>query len=209
MSYIEGESREQRVLFPEVLDDYISEENLVRFIDAFVDGLAMEELGFDRTAPQETGRPPYDPRDLLRLYIYGYVNRIRTGRTLERECRRNVELMWLMRKLRPDFKTITDFRKDNRKAFKGVFRQFVLLCKGLGLVGGELVAVDGSKFKAVNSGQRNFSQKKLEQRLKKIDEKVERYLDEMERGDEEGKDPEISAGELKQKIEKLKERKGR
>src|SRR6266850_704479 len=209
MSYIEGESREQRVLFPEVLDDYISEENLVRFIDAFVDGLAMEDLGFDRTAPQETGRPPYDPRDLLRLYIYGYVNRIRTGRTLERECRRNVELMWLMRKLRPDFKTITDFRKDNRKAFKGVFRQFVLLCKGLGLVGGELVAVDGSKFKAVNSGQRNFSQKKLEERLKKIDEKVERYLDEMERGDKEGKDTEISVAELKQKIEKLKERKGR
>jgi len=209
MSYIEGESREQRVLFPEVLDDYISEENLVRFIDAFVDGLAMEELGFDRTAPQETGRPPYDPRDLLRLYIYGYVNRIRTGRTLERECRRNVELMWLMRKLRPDFKTITDFRKDNRKAFKGVFRQFVLLCKGLGLVGGELVAFEVSKFKAVNSGQRNFSQKKLEERLKKIDEKVERYLDEMERGDKEGKDTEISVAELKQKIEKLKERKGR
>jgi CheY-like chemotaxis protein len=117
--------------------------------------------------------------------------------------------MWLMRKLRPDFKTITDFRKDNRKAFRGVFRQFVLLCKGLGLVGGELVAVDGSKFKAVNSGQRNFSQKKLEERLKKIDEKVERYLDEMDRGDEEGKDTEISAAELKQKIEKLKERKGR
>jgi len=209
MSYIEGESREQRVLFPEVLDDYISEENLVRFIDAFVDGLEMEELGFDRTAPKETGRPPYDPRDLLKLYIYGYVNRIRTGRTLERECQRNVELMWLMRKLRPDFKTITDFRKDNRKAFRGVFRQFVLLCKGLGLVGGELVAVDGSKFKAVNSGQRNFSQKKLEERLKKIDEKVERYLDEMDRGDEEGKDTEISAAELKQKIEKLKERKGR
>ena len=209
MSYIEGESREQRVLFPEVLDDYISEENLVRFIDVFVDGLAMEELGFDRPAPKETGRPPYDPRDLLRLYIYGYVNRIRTGRTLERECQRNVELMWLMRKLRPDFKTITDFRKDNRKAFRGVFRQFVLLCKGLGLVGGELVAVDGSKFKAVNSGQRNFSQKKLEERLKKIDEKVERYLDEMERGDKEGKDTEISVAELKQKIEKLKERKGR
>ena len=209
MSYIEGESREQRVLFPEVLDDYISEENLVRFIDVFVDGLEMEDLGFDRTAPKETGRPPYDPRDLLRLYIYGYVNRIRTGRTLERECQRNVELMWLMRKLRPDFKTITDFRKDNRKAFRGVFRQFVLLCKGLGLVGGELVAVDGSKFKAVNSGQRNFSQKKLEERLKKIDEKVERYLDEMERGDKEGKDTEISVAELKQKIEKLKERKGR
>jgi transposase len=209
MSYIEGESREQRVLFPEILDDYISEDNLVRFIDAFVDGLEMEELGFGRTAPNETGRPPYDPRDLLKLYIYGYLNRVRTGRRLERECQRNVELMWLMRKLRPDFKTITDFRKDNRKAFRGVFRQFVLLCKGLGLVGGELVAVDGSKFKAVNSGQRNFSAKKLEERLNKIDEKVERYLDEIERGDEEGKESEISAAELKQKIEKLKERKGR
>ena len=209
MSYVEGESREQRILFPEILDDYISEDNLVRFIDAFVDGLEMEELGFEGTAPKETGRPPYDPRDLLKLYIYGYLNRVRTGRRLERECQRNVELMWLMRKLRPDFKTITDFRKDNRKAFRGVFRQFVLLCKGLGLVGGELVAVDGSKFKAVNSGQRNFSAKKLEERLKKIDEKVERYLDEIERGDEEGKESEISAAELKQKIEKLKERKGR
>ena len=168
MSYVEGESREQRILFPEILDDYISEDNLVRFIDAFVEGLEMEELGFEGTAPKGIGRPPYDPRDLLKLYIYGYLNRVRTGRRLERECQRNVELMWLMRKLRPDFKTITDFRKDNRKAFRGVFRQFVLLCKGLGLVGGELVAVDGSKFKAVNSGQRNFSAKKLEERLKKI-----------------------------------------
>jgi transposase len=209
MSYVEGESREQRVLFPEVLDDYISEENVVRFIDAFVDGLEMEEQGFDRTAPKETGRPPYDPRDLLKLYIYGYVNRIRTGRTLERECQRNVELMWLMRKLRPDFKTISDFRKDNRKAFKGVFRQFVLLCKGLGLLAGELVAVDGSKFKAVNSGQKNFSQKKLEKRLKEIDQKVERYLDEMEQADKREKEGEISAQELKEKIARLKERKGR
>ncbi len=159
MSYVEGESREQRVLFPEVLDEYISEDNIVRFIDAFVDGLGIEELGFEGCTPKETGRPPYDPRDLLKLYIYGYLNRIRTGRTLERECHRNVELMWLMRKLGPDFKTITDFRKNNRQAFRGVFRQFVMLCKGLGLVGGELVAVDGSKFKAVNSGQRNFSAK--------------------------------------------------
>lgn len=209
MSYVEGASREQRVLFPEVLDDYISEDNLVRFIDAFVDGLKMGELGFNRSAPQETGRPPYDPRDLLRLYIYGYVNRIRTGRTLERECQRNVELMWLMRKLRPDFKTITDFRKDNRQAFKGVFRQFVLLCKGLGLVGGELVAVDGSKFKAVNSGQRNFTENKLERRLQELDQKVERYLDEMDRTDRSEKDSGSDKEELKQKIEKLKERKGR
>jgi len=209
MSYVEGESREQRVLFPEALDDYISEDNMVRFIDAFVDGLEMEDLGFDRTAPKETGRPPYDPKDLLKLYIYGYLNRIRTGRTLERECQRNVELMWLMRKLRPDFKTIADFRKDNRKAFRGVFGQFVLLCKGLGLVAGELVAVDGSKFKAVNSGQRNFSAKKFEKRLKEIDEKLEGYLDAMERADKQDKQAEMSAAELKEKIAKLKERKGR
>lgn len=209
MSYVEGESREQRILFPEVLDDYISEENMVRFIDAFVDGLDMEELGFDRSAPKETGRPPYDPRDLLKLYIYGYLNRIRTGRTLERECQRNMELMWLMRKLRPDFKTITDFRKDNRKAFKGVFRQFVLVCKQMGLLGGELVAVDGSKFKAVNSGQKNFSQTKLEKRLKEISQKVERYLDEMDRADKKEKRNEITAEELKEKIDRLKQRKGR
>jgi transposase len=209
MSYVEGASREQRILFPEALDDYISENNVVRFIDAFVDGLEMEELGFDRSAPKETGRPPYDPRDLLKLYIYGYMNRLRTSRKLERECQRNVELMWLMRKLGPDFKTISDFRKDNRKVFKGVFRQFVLLCKGLGLVAGELVVVDGSKFKAVNSGQRNFSPKKLEKRLKEIDKNVERYLDEMERADRQESQSEITVEELRQKIARLKERKGR
>jgi transposase len=209
MSYVEGESREQRVLFPEVLDDYISEENVVRFIDAFVDGLEMEELGFERSAPKETGRPAYDPRDLLKLYIYGYLNRIRTGRTLERECQRNMELMWLMRKLRPDFKTIADFRKDNRAAFKGVFRQFVLVCKQMGLLGGELVAVDGSKFKAVNSGQKNFSQRKLEKRLKEINKKVERYLDEMDQADKQEKHDEITAEELKEKIDRLQQRKGR
>ena len=209
MSYIEGESREQRILFPEVLDDYIGEDNVVRFIDAFVDGLEMEELGFDRSAPKESGRPSYDPRDLLKLYIYGYLNRVRTSRMLERDCQRNVELMWLMRKLRPDFKTIADFRKDNRKAFRGVFGQFVVLCKAMDLLGGELVAVDGSKFKAVNSGKKNFSQKKLEKRLKEIDQKVERYFDEMDRADKQEQQNEINAEELKQKIERLKERKGR
>lgn len=210
MSYIEGESREQRILFPEVLDDYISEDNGVRFIDAYVDGLEIEELGFKQSAPKETGRPPYDPRDLLKLYIYGYLNRLRTSRMLERECGRNLELMWLMRKLRPDFKTIADFRKENRQSFKGVFRQFVLLCKKMGLLGGELVAVDGSKFKAVNSGRRNFSAKKLEERLKEIDKKVERYLDEMERADKQEKPTEeITAAGLKEKIEQLKQRKGK
>jgi len=134
MSYIEGESREQRILFPEALDEYIGEDKAVRFIEVYVDRLELEELGFKQTAPKETGRPPYDPRDLLKLYIYGYLNRVRTSRMLERECGRNVELMWLMRKLRPDFKTIADFRKENRQCFKGVFRQFVLLCRD-GVIG--------------------------------------------------------------------------
>lgn len=208
MDYIEGESREQRILFPEVLDDYVSEENVVRFIDAFVDGLDLEELKFERAAPKETGRPSYNPRDLLKLYIYGYLNRLRSSRTLERECQRNLELMWLMRKLRPDFKTIADFRKDNRGAFKGLFRQFVMLCKQMGLLGGELVAVDGSKFKAVNSGQKNFSAKKLEKRLKEIDKKVEHYLAEMDRGDKQEQPTLASGAQLKEKIERLKERKG-
>jgi transposase len=171
---------------------------------------AMEELGFKQTAPKETGRPPYDPRDLLKLYIYGYLNRLRSSRMLERECGRNVELMWLMRKLRPDFKTIADFRKENRQAFRGVFREFVLVCKKMGLLGGELVAVDGSKFKAVNSGENNFSGKKLEQRLREIEQKVEHYLEEMEVADRKEKPPEqATVSELKNKIEQLKQRKGK
>ena len=210
MSYIEGASRGQRILFPEALDEYIGEDNAVRFIDAYVEGLGIEELGFKQTAPKETGRPPYDPRDLLKLYIYGYLNRVRTSRMLERECGRNVELMWLMRKLGPDFKTIADFRRENRQCFRGVFRQFVMLCKEVGLLGGEVVAVDGSKFKAVNSGQRNFNAKKLEPRLKEIDHKVERYLDEMERADQQEKPAQrMTAAELKDKIEQLQERKGK
>lgn len=210
MGYIEGASREQRILLPEALDEYIGEENAVRLIDAYVDGLEMEGLGFQQTVAKETGRPPYDPRDLLKLYIYGYLNRVRTSRMLERECGRNVELMWLMRKLRPDFKTIADFRKENRRCFKGVFRQFVLLCREMGMMGGELVAVDGSKLKAVNSGQNNFSAKKLERRLKEIDHKVEGYLDEMERADQQAKPAQkMTVAELKQKIEQLRARKGK
>ncbi|MBI2351816.1 MAG: IS1182 family transposase [Deltaproteobacteria bacterium] len=210
MSYIEGESRNQSLLFPEILDDYIIEDNLVRFIDAFVDGLKLEEMGFIHSVPESTGRPPYDPRDLLKLYVYGYINGIRSSRRLERECGRNVEVMWLLRKLRPDFKTIADFRKDNRNAFKGVFRQFTLLCKEMDLLGGELVAIDGSKFKAVNSSDRNFSRGKLERKIKEIEEKIEKYLDEMDRADaQEGEAKEAGAEGLKEKVEKLRERKGR
>lgn len=210
MSYIEGESRNQSLLFPEILDDYITQDKLVRFIDAFVDGFKMEEMGFTHSTPEGTGRPPYDPRDLLKLYVYGYINGIRSSRKLERESGRNVEVMWLLRKLRPDFKTIADFRKENRKAFKGVFRQFTLLCKEMDLLGGELIAIDGSKFKAVNSSARNFSQTKLQKRIKEIEEKIEKYLVEMDRADEEeGDSNQVSAEDLKEKIARLKERKGR
>ena len=210
MSYIEGESRSQSLLFPEILDDYITQDNLVRFIDVFVDGFKMEEMGFTHSTPEGTGRPPYDPRDLLKLYVYGYLNGIRSSRKLERESGRNVEVMWLLRKLRPDFKTIADFRKENRKAFKGVFRQFTLLCKEMDLLGGELIAIDGSKFKAVNSSDRNFSQTKLQKRIKEIEEKIEKYLVEMDRADEEEEDSnQVSAEDLKEKIARLKERKGR
>ena len=148
MDFIRGESRDQGTLFPERLDDYIGEDNAVRFIDFFVDDLDMSALGFERNEPAWTGRRPYDPRDLLKLYIYGYLYQIRSSRKLERETHRNVEVMWLLRRLRPDHKTIANFRKDNPKAFKGVFRAFTAVCRRLSLFGGELIAVDGSKFKA-------------------------------------------------------------
>ena len=144
MDFIRGVSREQGVLFPERLEDYISEDNPVRFIDAFVEGLDLEELGFNRTTPAWTGRRPYSPQDFLKLYIYGYLNKVRSSRKLEQETVRNVEVMWLLCKLSPDYKTIADFRKDNRAAFQGVFRSFTLLCGQLDLFGGNLIADQGS-----------------------------------------------------------------
>lgn len=210
MGYIEGESRDQHVLFPEVIDDYITEDNPVRFIDAFVDNLDLDELGFQRSQPASTGRPPYHPADFLKLYIYGYMNRISTTRRLEKESHRNIEVIWLLRRLRPDFKTIADFRKDNGKAIKQLFREFSLLCRRLDLFGGELLAIDGSKFKACNSKHRNFTKKKLQKRLEYIDQKIEQYFEELDAGDEE--EAEVhkpTAEELRQKIERLKERRGR
>jgi transposase len=207
MGYIEGEERKQTVLFPEVLDDYISEENAVRFIDVFIEGLDLSELGFLKAIPKETGRPPYDPGDLLRLYVYGYLNRTRSSRRLETEAGRNVELMWLMRKLRPDFKTIADFRKDNAQGIKQVCREFTLWCKRLELFGGELVAIDGSKLRAVNSPKRNFTEKKLRRMLKEIDGKIEAYLKELDRQDQqESGQQRLSPEQLKEKIERYKER---
>ena len=207
MAYIEGEDRQQTLLFPEVLEDYITEENPVRFIDVFIEGLDLAEMGFERAVWKETGRPPYNPGDLLRLYVYGYFNRVRSSRQLEKETGRNLELMWLMRKLRPDFKTIADFRRDNPQALKRVCREFTLWCKRLELFGGELVAVDGSKFKAVNSPKRNFTGKKLKRMIREIDVKIDSYLKELERHDKaEAGDKTPTAEELKEKIEQYQKR---
>jgi transposase len=206
--FIEGQDRSQTTLFPESLDDYITEDNPVRFIDAFVETLDLEGLGFLRAIPKDTGRPPYDPADLLKLYIYGYLNGIRSSRKLERECGRNVELLWLLKKLCPDFKTIADFRRDNGPALQGVCRQFTLLCRELRLFGGRLVAIDGSKFKAVNSKQRNYSQKALERAIQEADEQIQSYLDSMDEADRQEPDEQSpSAEELRAKIADLRRRK--
>jgi len=207
MGYIEGSDRDQQVLFPEVLDEYIAAENPVRFLDAFVASLDLAALGFRRAVPSETGRPAYDPGDLLRLYLYGYLHRLRSSRRLEQETHRNVELIWLLRRLRPDFKTIADFRRDNAQALKGVCREFTLLCKQLDLFGGELVAIDGSKFRAVNSKRRNFSQASLERLLAGIDARIAEYLGALDTQDEAERDtPAASAPELQQKIAALRVR---
>src|SRR5260370_28334043 len=172
MDYIRGVTRNQVILFPESVEDYITADNPVRFIDAFVSGLDLGELGFTRAQPAETGRPAYDPGDLLRLYLYGYLNRVRSSRMLERETKVNVAVMWLLGKLAPDFKTIADFRRDNLAAIKQVCREFTLLCRKLKLFGGELVAIDGSKFKAVNNRRRNFNEGRLTKAIKAIEEKI-------------------------------------
>jgi transposase len=209
MGHIEGASRAQQRLFPEVLDDYIAGDNPVRFIDAFVESLDLPALGFRHGQPAATGRPAYRPGDLLKLYIYGYMNRSRSSRRLERETHRNVQLLWLLRKLHPDFKTIADFRKDNAKAFKQVFRTFVLLCKEWELFGQELVAIDGSKFKAVNNKRRNFTREKLNETLKAIDVKIEGYLHALDEADEAETDVQKPTAEaLQERIQQLRERKG-
>lgn len=208
MSFIKGTPRSNVLLFPEAIDDYVTDDNPVRFIDAFVDNLDLQQMGFSRTTPAHTGRPAYSPADLLKLYIYGYINRLRSSRLLERECSRNLELLWLMRKLAPDFKTIADFRKDNAGAIKKVCRQFTLLCKRLELFGGELIAIDGSKFKAQNNKKRNFTAEKLDKTIKEIDAKIKDYLDQLDEADqEEGEVKTPSAEQLKEKIEQLRNRK--
>ena len=157
MTHIAGHDRSQLLLLPEAVDDYVGADNPVRFIEAFVDELNLAALGFVGTVPKATGRPGYAPADLLKLYIYGYLNRVRSSRRLEAETHRNIEVIWLLRHLKPDFKTIADFRRDNHAAFRAVFRQFVVLCRQLDLFGRELLAVDGTRIKAVNNKDRNFT----------------------------------------------------
>jgi len=184
MRYVPGVDRHQSLLFPELVDDYIKADNPVRVIDAFVDSLDLVKLGFTHSSPKETGRPAYNPGDLLKLYIYGYLNKIRSSRQLETATYRNIELLWLLRKLHPDFKTIADFRKDNTKAIKKVCREFTLLCKKLNLFGGELIAIDGSKFSAVNHNGRAYTKNKIAHILNEIDEKIDAYLNGLDQQDQ-------------------------
>jgi len=213
MGYISGEVRGQATLFPATLDEYISADNPVRFIDAFVSRLNLSELKFERAEPAATGRPGYQPGDLLRLYIYGYLNRVRSSRRLELEAHRNVEVMWLLGKLTPDFKTIADFRAHNPKPLTAVCKQFVALCRDMELFGGELVAVDGSKFQASNSRNRIFTANVLKKRLERIEQKIREYLAELDENDRSEESatpsPRLSAEELREKLTALKERQQR
>jgi transposase len=205
--FIEGEDRSQITLFPERLEDYVSEDNPVRVVDAFVDHLELGELGFSRVVPRRTGHPSYRCSDLLKLYIYGYLNRVQSSRRLEVECQRNVEVMWLVGRLAPDHKTISNFRKDNGRGIRKVCTQFVSLCRQLNLLVGANVAIDGSKFKAVNARDNNFTRAKMKRRMEQIEESVERYLHQLDSADRQ--EPSLArttkTERLEDKITKLKE----
>lgn len=198
--FIEGEARSQSLLFPERLEDWIADDNPVRAVDAFVDELDLARLGFDGANPAATGRPGYRPAVLLKIYIYGYLNRIPSSRRLERETQRNVELMWLTGRLCPDFKTIADFRRDNGVGIRNVCRRFVLLCRDLKLFSQAIVAVDSSKFKAVNSRDRNFTPGKVDRRQEQIEESIQRYLDALETADR------TQPAEVEAKTKRLREK---
>ncbi|MGF6508810.1 IS1182 family transposase [Paraburkholderia sp. 32] len=203
--YIESAAREQVALLPESLDDYVDAENPVRVIDVFVDELDLVSLGFERAAPALTGRPAYHPSTLLKLYIYGYLNRLQSSRRLERETQRNLELIWLTGQLTPDFKTIADFRKDNGNAIRKVCREFVMLCRQLKLFSDATVAIDGSKFKAVNNRDKNFTDHKLKARMEQLEQSIGRYMDKLDRADREPASlPEGRVPHLKEKIFKIK-----
>jgi transposase len=203
--FIVGADRTQATMFPECLDDYIAEESSVRVVDVFIDDLDISGLGFNSEA-KDTGRPGYHPTTMLKIYVYGYLNRVQSSRRLETEAQRNIELMWLTGRLAPDFKTIADFRKDNGEAIRLVCREFVMLCKKLNLFAEAFVAIDGSKFKAVNSRDRNFTKAKMKRRLQQIDESIDRYLGQMASADrQEAEIADHKSQRLEDKIRMLKE----
>jgi transposase len=203
--FVEGADRSQSTLLPECLDDWVDESNPVRAVDAFVDALNLEKLGFDGVVPEATGRPSYHPAALLKLYIYGYLNRIQSSRGLEREAGRNLEVIWLVKRLMPDDKTIADFRKDNGPAIKKVCAQFVALCRDMGLLTKASVAIDGSKFKAVNTRDKNFTKGKVERRRQQLEESVARYLAQLDTADLQDPSEALAAktAHLKEKLAKL------
>jgi transposase len=203
--FVEGQDRGQITLFPDCLEDWIGEDNPVRVIDAFVEELDLADLGFGGVDPEATGRPAYHPSVLLKLYIYGYLNRVQSSRRLEREAGRNVEVMWLTGRLVPDHKTIADFRKDNGPAIRKVCAQFVALCREIGLLTQASVAIDGSKFKAVNNRDKNFTRAKMERRLGQVEESVARYLSQLDTADLQEPSEALAAKtrHLKEKLAKL------
>lgn len=211
MEHITGTPREQVTLFPDAVDDYIAQDNPVRFLDAFVDHLDVAALGFKHATVEDTGRPPYHPGDLLKLYLYGYLNRIRTSRLLERETKRNLEVIWLLKRLSPDHKTISDFRKDHGQALREVFKEFVLIAKRLALFGAELVAIDSTKFKASNARDRVKDQEQLAKGIDRINESISRYLTQLDENDaaedQAATTPALSKEQLQQKIASLQQQK--
>ncbi len=205
--FVEGIDRDQATLFPECLEDWVEEDNAVRVIEAFVEGLDLGDLGFGGIDPKVTGRPAYHPTVLLKLYIYGYLNRVQSSRRLEREAGRNVEVMWLTGRLVPDHKTIADFRKDNGPAIRKVCARFVALCRRLGLLAKASVAIDGSKFKAVNNRDRNFTAAKMQRRMAQIEKSVARYLEQLDSADRQAPSEALvmRTSHIKEKIAKLEE----
>ena len=208
MAYIKGSDRRQRVLFPDCIDEYVEADAPVRLFDAFVDSLKMDNLSFVRSTPAQTGTPGYDPRDLLKLYIYGYFYQVRSSRKLARECKCNVEVMWLLSKLSPDFRTISDFRKDNKEAITKVYKEFNRFCMGLKLFSKSYISIDGSKFKAVNAKDNNFTLSKLDDRIKRLDEHISIYMEELDAYDHE-EVRKLSKDEIQRKLDVCKERKER
>lgn len=203
--FVEGSDRRQIALLPDCLDDYVREDSAVRVVDVFIDELDLAALGFAGVVPEATGRPSYHPATLLKIYLYGYVNQVQSSRRLEREAQRNIELMWLTGKLAPDFKTVADFRRDNGEAIRAVCRQFVLLCRGIGLIGGATVAVDGSRFKAVNTRDKNYTPGAIRLRKDQVDASIARYLEMLDTADrQEDRVAELRVARLSERLEALR-----